>query len=133
MLKYVAEYPELCRQTNDDEQGGLTFESDRRCFFIRLTVPYSDEGRQLASELAEKDELKGKVKNLVKTATRRSLIAPTGGRTLYLVCEITKAGIIMLYNFEKIISRSSSQVGIVSKTWLSIASNMICSFSFRRL
>jgi len=44
----------LCRQADDDEQGGLTFESDRRWFAIRLTSPYSDERRHAASELAKK-------------------------------------------------------------------------------
>ena len=46
-------YPNLCRQTDDDEQGGLTFEIDRRRFAVRLTAPYSDERRQAASELAK--------------------------------------------------------------------------------
>ena len=45
LTQYAAEYPNLCRQTDDDEQGGLTFEIDRR--------PYSDERRQAASELAK--------------------------------------------------------------------------------
>ena len=43
----------LCRQTDDDEQGGLTFEIDRRRFAVRLTAPYSNERRQAASELAK--------------------------------------------------------------------------------
>lgn len=42
------------RQADDDEQGGLTFEIDRRRFAIRLTSPYSDERRHAASELAKK-------------------------------------------------------------------------------
>ena len=51
--KYAAAYPDLCRQTDDDEQGGLTFEIDRRRFAVRLTAPYSDEHRHAASELAK--------------------------------------------------------------------------------
>ncbi len=54
-------YHNLCRQTDDDEQGGLTFEIDRRRFAVRLTAPYSDERRQVASELAKKNGLKGRV------------------------------------------------------------------------
>ena len=46
-------YPDLCKQTDDDEQGGLTFEIDRRRFAVRLTAPYSDERRHAASELAK--------------------------------------------------------------------------------
>ena len=53
LAKYAAEHPDLCRQTDDDEQGGLTFEIDRRRVGIRLTAPYSDERRQAASELAK--------------------------------------------------------------------------------
>ena len=30
LAQYAAAYPNLCRQTDDNEQGGLTFEIDRR-------------------------------------------------------------------------------------------------------
>ena len=59
--KYAAAYPDLCRQTDDDEQGGLTFEIDRRRFAVRLTAPYSDERRQAASKLAKRNGLNGRV------------------------------------------------------------------------
>lgn len=62
LTKYAAEYPELCRQTDDDEQGGLTFEIDRRRFAVRLTAPYSAERRRAASVLAKKNGLKGSVR-----------------------------------------------------------------------
>ena len=61
LTQYAAAYPNLCRQTVDDEQGGLTFEIDRRRFAVRLTAPYSDERRHAASELAKKNGLKGRV------------------------------------------------------------------------
>ena len=38
LAQYAAEHPDLCRQTDDDEQGGLTFEIDRRRFAVRLTA-----------------------------------------------------------------------------------------------
>lgn len=60
-------------------------------------------------------------------------VGPVSTRTLYLIRKTAGAEIIVLYNFEKMILRSSSLVGIASKMWLSIASNMICSFSFSRL
>lgn len=60
LAKYAAEHPDLCRQTDDDEQGGLTFEIDRRRFAVRLTAPYSDERRHAASELAKKNGLRGR-------------------------------------------------------------------------
>ena len=59
--KYAAAYPDLCMQTDDDEQGGLTFEIDRRRFAVRLTAPYSDERRKVASEFAKRNGLKGRV------------------------------------------------------------------------
>ena len=60
LTQYAAEYPNLCRQTDDDEQGGLTFEIDRKRFAVRLTSPYSDTRRQAASELAKRNGLKGR-------------------------------------------------------------------------
>ena len=53
LTQYAAAYSDLCRQTDDDEQGGLTFEIDRRRFAVRLTAPYSDERRHAANELAK--------------------------------------------------------------------------------
>ena len=53
LTQYAAKHPDLCRQTDDDEHGGLTFEIDRRRFAVRLTAPYSDERRHAASELAK--------------------------------------------------------------------------------
>ena len=61
LTKYAAEYPDLCRQTDDDEQDGLTFQIDRRRIGIRLTAPYSEKRRQAASVLAKKNGLKGRV------------------------------------------------------------------------
>lgn len=54
LQKYAAKYPELCKQTDDDGQGGLRFEIDKSRISIRLTVPYSDDRRKAASELAKK-------------------------------------------------------------------------------
>ena len=61
LTQYAAKYPDLCSQTDDNEQGGLTFEIDRKRFAVRLTAPYSDERRQAASELAKKNGLNGRV------------------------------------------------------------------------
>lgn len=51
---YAAKYPGLCRQTDDDEQGGLRFEIDKHRISIRLTAPYSQERRDAASRFAKK-------------------------------------------------------------------------------
>ena len=54
LLAYSAKYPELCKQTDDDGQGGLRFEIVKERFSIRLTAPYSQERRDAASKLAMK-------------------------------------------------------------------------------
>ena len=53
LLAYAAKFPELCQQTDDDEQGGLRFEIDKRRISIRLTAPYSQKRRETASKLAK--------------------------------------------------------------------------------
>ena len=54
LLAYASQYPELCQQTDDDEQGGLRFEIDKRRISIHLTPPYSKDRKQAASEYAKK-------------------------------------------------------------------------------
>ena len=53
LLEYAAKFPELCQQTDDDEQGGLRFEIAKERISIRLTAPYSDERRRASSQLAK--------------------------------------------------------------------------------
>ena len=53
LLAYAKEYPELCQLTEDDEQGGLRFEIDKRRIGIRLTAPYSPERRAAARNYAK--------------------------------------------------------------------------------
>ena len=53
LTAYAAKYPEMCRQTDDDEQGGLTFEIQKGRFSFKLTAPYSQERRRTASVLAK--------------------------------------------------------------------------------
>lgn len=50
LLAYAQAHPELCQLTEEDEQGGLRFEIDKRRISIRLTAPYSEERRTTASE-----------------------------------------------------------------------------------
>ena len=54
LLAYAAKFPELCQQTDDDEQGGLRFEIDKSGISIRLTAPYSEARRKAAIDLARK-------------------------------------------------------------------------------
>ena len=48
LLAYTDKHPDLCRLTDDDELGNLSFEIDKDRFSIRLTAPYTEERRQLA-------------------------------------------------------------------------------------
>lgn len=50
---YAVKYPDLCKQTDDDSQGGLRFEIDKHRISIRLTAPYSKERREAASRYAK--------------------------------------------------------------------------------
>lgn len=54
LRKYAAKYPELCKLTDDDGQGGLRFDIDKSRIRIRLTAPYTADRRKAASELAKK-------------------------------------------------------------------------------
>lgn len=55
LAAYAKKYPKLCKQTDDDEQGGLRYEIDRHRISIHLVPPYSKERRKAASEYAKKN------------------------------------------------------------------------------
>ena len=61
LLAFAANFPTLCRLTDDDELGYLSFEIDKDRFSIRLTAPYTEERRQLARakmiEINNKEEI----------------------------------------------------------------------------
>ena len=59
LTAFAVKYPECCRQIDDDEQGGLTFEIEKGGLSFRLTAPYSEERKQAASEWAKKNGIKG--------------------------------------------------------------------------
>ena len=61
---FAAKYPQCCRQTDDDEQGGLTFEIEKGRLSFRLTAPYSEERRRAASEQAKQNGIHKKVADL---------------------------------------------------------------------
>ena len=48
LLAYTDKHPDLCRLTDDDELGYLSFEIDKDRFSIRLTAPYTEKRRLLA-------------------------------------------------------------------------------------
>ena len=55
---FALKYPECCRQIEDDEQGGLTFEIEKGRLSFRLTAPYSEERKHAASEWATRNGFK---------------------------------------------------------------------------
>lgn len=69
LQKYASKYPDLCKQTDDNEQGGLTFEIQKKRLSIKLTAPYSEERRRAASELAKKN-----AKNLRRNENENSVL-----------------------------------------------------------
>ena len=54
LTAYSVKHPDLCRLTDDTEDGGLSFEIVKGRFCFRLTEPYSDERRAAASKFAKK-------------------------------------------------------------------------------
>ena len=62
LLDYAAKYPELCKQTDDDDQGGLRFEIDKSRVSIRLTAPYSDSRKEKLARDARKENLRKEYK-----------------------------------------------------------------------
>ena len=55
LTEYSGRYPSECRQTDDDENGCLTFEVSKGRFGFKLTAPYDENRRKAASELAKKN------------------------------------------------------------------------------
>ena len=55
LATYAKKYPTLCKQTDDNEQGGLRYEIDRHRISIHLVPPYSKERRKAASEYAKQN------------------------------------------------------------------------------
>ena len=61
LLAFAEKFPDLCRLTDDDELGYLSFEINKDRFSIRLTVPYTEERKELARakmiEINKKEEV----------------------------------------------------------------------------
>ena len=50
LTAFAAKYPQCCCQTDDDEQGGLTFEIEKGRLSFRLTAPYIRPAQEKESE-----------------------------------------------------------------------------------
>ena len=64
LTAFSEKHPQCCRQTDDDEQGGLTFDIEKGRLSFRLTAPYSEERRRAASEQAKQNGIHKKVADL---------------------------------------------------------------------
>ena len=64
LTAFAAKHPQRCRQTDDDEQGGLTFEIEKGRLSFRLTAPYSEKRRKAASKQAKQNGVHKKVADL---------------------------------------------------------------------
>ena len=66
LTAFAAKHPQCCHQTDNDEQGGLTFEIEKGRLSFRLTAPYSEERRKAASEAAKKNSVNGMGRSIHK-------------------------------------------------------------------
>ena len=57
LTAFAAKYPECCRQTDDDEQGGLTFEIEKGRLSFRRTAPYIRPAQEKESEKQLEDAM----------------------------------------------------------------------------
>ena len=57
LTAFAVKYPECCRQTDDDEQGGLTFEIEKGRLSFRLTAPYIRPAQEKAAEQQLEDTM----------------------------------------------------------------------------
>ena len=64
LTAFAAKHPQCCRQTDDDEQSGLTFEIEKGRLSFRLPAPYSEERRRAASEQAKQNGIHKKAADL---------------------------------------------------------------------
>ena len=51
LLAFAEKFPDLCRLTDDDELGYLSFKIDKERFSIHLTAPYTARNAELWQEL----------------------------------------------------------------------------------
>ena len=60
LAAYAGQHSDQCRQTDADlETGCMEFEIRKGRFSFRLTAPYSEERRRVASEAAKKNSVNG--------------------------------------------------------------------------
>ena len=55
LTAFAKEHPQCCRQIDDNEQGGLTFEIEKGRLSFRLTAPYSEERKRTERDWAKKN------------------------------------------------------------------------------
>ena len=67
LAAFAAKHPQCCRQTDaDPDTGCMEFEIRKGRFSFRLTAPYSEERRRVASEAAKKNSVNGMGRSIHK-------------------------------------------------------------------
>ena len=61
LLAFAEKFPSLCRLTDDDGLGYLSFEIDKKRFAYRITEPYTEERKAMArakiNEINNKEDI----------------------------------------------------------------------------
>ena len=57
LMAFAAKHPQCCRQTDDDEQAGLTVEIEKGRLSFRLTAPYIRPAQEKESEKQLEDAM----------------------------------------------------------------------------
>ena len=61
LLAFAEKFPSLCKLTDDDELGYLSFDIDKKRFSYRITEPYTEERKALArakmNEINNKEDI----------------------------------------------------------------------------
>ena len=61
LLAFAEKFPDLCRLTDDDELGCLSFEIDKKRFAYRITDSYTEERKAMArakmNEINNKEDI----------------------------------------------------------------------------
>ena len=78
LTAFAAKHPQCCRQTGDDEQGGLTFEIEKGRLSFRLTAPYIRPAQEKESEKQLEDAMHEKPFLIMLLGAKQEISRPLG-------------------------------------------------------
>ena len=73
LTAFAAKHPQCCRQTDDDEQGGLTFEIEKGRLSFRLTAPYIRPAQEKESEKQLEDAMQEKLSLIMLLSAKQEV------------------------------------------------------------